>query len=193
MINPSELLSLVHPDLRRALDMMGRWALVGGAVRDAAIGKPPRDLDIMVWADGAGMVLGLGDLPDAQWRAYPSRHRVTTVNLTQEMINLDLGVKIHKTDIWSALDPRWSGLPDRWDCFDFSINSAGVWNDGSFSCHEMFFHDIEHKLLRPCRSPVQAYRLEKFAEQGYTLIEQPVEIQPSPSWADMKASFGRAS
>ena len=46
--------------------------LVGGALRDAALGQPLRDLDVVVAGDGAGVGTGVGVAGGTQSESAPS-------------------------------------------------------------------------------------------------------------------------
>src|SRR3954449_10696925 len=149
----------------------GVW-VVGGAVRDALLGREPRDLDLVVEGDAAEVARRLGEAP-----LLHERFGTATANGT---VNL-AAARRERYERPGALPEVELGAPIAEDLArrDFTVNAMAVrLADGALETHPRALEDLEGRRLRALHErsflddPPRLLRLVRYAARLRFQIEE---------------------
>src|SRR5690349_11019813 len=150
------------PVLDALADLTGVW-VVGGAVRDALLGREPRDLDLVVEGDAAAVAQRLGEDAVVHER-FGTATAAGAVNVA--------GARRERYGRPGALPDVELGAPIREDLArrDFTVNAIAVrLADGAVEAHPGAFEDLEARRLRVLHErsflddPTRLLRLVRYA------------------------------
>jgi tRNA nucleotidyltransferase (CCA-adding enzyme) len=145
---PEDVLAFLRsqPGVGAVLDALGGRAdtwIVGGAVRDALLGRPARELDLVTTADPVALAAELGAQGEEHERFGTAQARAA---------GLDVEVARARTETYAepgALpDVTWAGLEEDLARRDFSVNTLAVGLDGALHGVPGARADLEAGVLR---------------------------------------------
>jgi tRNA nucleotidyltransferase (CCA-adding enzyme) len=150
--------------------------IVGGAVRDALLGREPKDLDVVVAGDAAALAEQLGDVREAH-----DRFGTFTVVVDGELVN----VATARTETYAAPgalpDVQPAGLEEDLCRRDFTVNALAV--DATGAIHGAGEEDLRAGLLRVLHDgsfaddPTRLWRLARYAARlGFAIEEHTLEL-----------------
>lgn len=160
----------------------GVW-LVGGAVRDIMLGREPRELDLLVEGDLAGMAGELGD---------PVFHkRFGTATVQGAAAAYDLAAP--RTESYAAPgalpDVAPASVEEDLARRDFTINAIAVrLPDGETASHPQAVEDLQAGVLRVLHpdsftdDPTRVWRMARYASR--------LGFEPDPATAGLAATAG---
>ncbi|MFL5847117.1 MAG: CCA tRNA nucleotidyltransferase [Solirubrobacteraceae bacterium] len=147
--------------------------LVGGAVRDALLGREPRDIDLLVEGDAAGVAALLGDVREAH-----DRFGTFSAVVDDALVN----VATARTETYArpgALpDVEPSSLADDLARRDFTVNAVAVDLAGELHAVPGAQEDLEARRLRVLHDgsflddPTRLWRLARYAARLEFAIEE---------------------
>lgn len=171
-------MTLVPPNYARVLHLIQKSApeaiLAGGAVRDLYHGKPVKDLDIFVHAEGAD----IWQIEELLTRAFPDTRRLQLANFSSCYLNTDCASSI-SFEIRSLLGPvelnviHLNGQPTHMTVLrrmDFGICQIGVCKWHLFFTPE-FVEDAKNKTFTVTRCDHEA-GLERTLQRWERLREK---------------------
>jgi len=162
------------PGAATVLDVLDERAdvwIVGGAVRDALLGRVPRDLDLVVDGDASALAAELGDL-------VAEHERFGTVEI--EVGGLGVGIAGARHDRYArpgALpEVTAASLQDDLARRDFSVNAVAVSLDGELHGVDGWRADLDGRRLRVLHDasfsddPTRLWRAARYAARlGFAL------------------------
>src|SRR5215210_94617 len=176
-VSPDDLLERLRdlpgaaPVFDALADVPGVW-VVGGAVRDALLGRHPRDLDLVVEGDAAAAARRLGEDPVLHDR-FGTATALGEVNVAAS--------RRERYERPGALPEVKLGVPIREDLArrDFSVNAIAVrLADGALETHPGALEDLEARRLRALHErsflddPTRLLRLVRYAARLRFQIEE---------------------
>ncbi|MBZ5589238.1 MAG: CBS domain-containing protein [Acidobacteriia bacterium] len=180
---PPTLLEVLATAGELALEAKGRAFLVGGAVRDALLGRPLEDVDVVVEGDGVALASRLADRFGGH--AHPHEPFMTAAVRLPGDIRLD--VASARTEFYRspAALPEVETSAMRQDLYrrDFTINAMAIdLTPGRFGELFDFFggqRDLERRQIRVLHSlsflddPTRAIRAVRFATRlGFEIASE---------------------
>jgi len=163
------------------LDRLGAredvW-VVGGAVRDGLLGRPAKDLDLVVAGDAATLAADLGDV-----REVHDRFGTVTVLVGDAPVN----VATARTETYAAPgalpDVRPGALEEDLARRDFSVNAMAIDLAGGLHAAPGAQEDLAARRLRVLHDssftddPTRLWRLARYAARlGFAIEERTLEL-----------------
>lgn len=164
------------PGLLESLCLNGDLGVFGGAVRQAVLGVPTDDLDLV--STFPGRVL------QERLRPYPATSMIFwegNIRETRPTEQVPLYLRFFRVytptcliDVMSLPDVH--GIPEgvrprTWGYSDFTCNAAVVWNDGQVSEHPDALRDLQSRTLRVLRPRTATQdQIQKFQGMGFRLV-----------------------
>lgn len=153
----------------RVLDALGGrddvW-VVGGAVRDALLGRAPKDLDLVVAGDASALARELGEL-----REEHDRFGTTTVDVEGVTVNVATA-RTERYPFPGALpDVTPGGLEGDLGRRDFTVNAVAVDGTGELHAVPGALDDLAARRLRVLHDasfvddPTRLWRLARYASR----------------------------
>lgn len=134
-----------------------RILLVGGAVRNLLLGRPPGDKDFLVL-----------DAGEAEFRArFPSARKVGRAFPVYWLGGSEFAF------------PRAASLEQDLAARDFTLNALALDSGGELFCHPQTLEDLRRRVLRPCSpssladDPLRVFRAARFLAQFPELTPHP--------------------
>jgi tRNA nucleotidyltransferase (CCA-adding enzyme) len=134
-----------------------RILLVGGAVRNLLLGRPPGDKDFLVL-----------DAGESEFRArFPSARKVGRAFPVYWLGGSEFAF------------PRAASLEQDLAARDFTLNALALDSDGGLFCHPQALEDMRDRILRPCSpcsladDPLRVFRAARFLAQFPELTPHP--------------------
>jgi len=153
--------------------------IVGGAVRDALLGRPPKDIDLVVVGDAVALADDLGEVTEVH-----DRFGTTTVAVEGALVN----VATARTESYSrpgALpDVRPGGLQDDLARRDFTVNALAVDLGGRLHAVPGAEADLAAGRLRVLHpgsfldDPTRLWRLARYAARLGFGVESRTDKRP---------------
>jgi tRNA nucleotidyltransferase (CCA-adding enzyme) len=149
-----------------ALEQTPGAALVGGAVRDLLLGRPPRELDVVVEGDPDRLLAALGP---GEVRRH-ERFGTATLRAPDGCV---YDIARARTETYAhpgALpDVRWASLEDDLDRRDVTVNAIGLRPDGELLAVDGALDDLRAGILRVLHDasfrddPTRLWRVARYA------------------------------
>jgi tRNA nucleotidyltransferase (CCA-adding enzyme) len=156
-------------------DRQDVW-IVGGAVRDALLGRPPKDLDVVIEGDAAALAAQLGSI-------HESHDRFGTITVLVE--NEPVNIATARTETYAAPgalpDVEPAALGDDLARRDFTVNAIAVDLAGELHAAEHAEADLADGLLRVLHErsfrddPTRLWRLARYAARLGFAVERETE------------------
>ena len=170
MLSPDEAFAALRaaPCGARALGVLARhpgaW-IVGGAVRDALLGRPVGELDVVVEGDPEPVAQALGEVV-----AFHERFRTYDVVAPDGCVIDVVMARAERYEAPGALpDVRASGLEDDLLRRDFTVNALALSGTGELAAAPAALDDLEAGRLRVLHAasfrddPTRLWRLVRYA------------------------------
>jgi tRNA nucleotidyltransferase (CCA-adding enzyme) len=152
------------PELLAALGGRADVWVVGGAVRDALVGRMPRDIDLVVEGDAAALAAQLGEV-----REVHDRFGTTAVDVAGAPVNVAMARAESYAEPGALPDVRPASLPDDLVRRDFTVNALAVDLCGRLHEAPGATEDLAARRLRVLHEgsfrddPTRLWRLGRYA------------------------------
>jgi tRNA nucleotidyltransferase (CCA-adding enzyme) len=152
--------------------------IVGGAVRDALLGRPPQDIDVVVAGDAAALAAQLGDVREAH-------DRFGTFTVLADGVLVNVATARTETYERPGALPEVSpaGLEDDLRRRDFTVNAIAVDAAGTRHAVPGAEDDLAARRLRVLHDrsflddPTRLWRLARYAARlGFAIEERTLEL-----------------
>jgi tRNA nucleotidyltransferase (CCA-adding enzyme) len=165
------------PGGRTVLDSISRrsgvW-VVGGAVRDALLGREPKDIDLVVAGDAHALALELGEVLETH-----DRFGTTTVDVEGGTVNVAMARRETYSEPGALPEVEAAGLEEDLARRDFTVNAVAVDPAGELHTAPGVLEDLQARRLRVLHDgsfrddPTRLWRLARYASRlGFAAEEQ---------------------
>jgi tRNA nucleotidyltransferase (CCA-adding enzyme) len=159
--------------------------VVGGAVRDALLGRPPKDIDLVVAGDAIALAHDLGAVQEIH-----DRFGTTTVDVEGALVNIATARTETYSEPGALPDVAPGELGDDLARRDFTVNAMGVGLDGALHAVPGAEDDLAKGCLRVLHGgsfrddPTRLWRLARYAARLGFAIEPGTERLAREAVAD---------
>jgi tRNA nucleotidyltransferase/poly(A) polymerase len=163
-INLEDFERVFTPEIKEVINAIRKYGfdlrVVGGAVRDFLLGKPPRDIDFATDADPAELIL-IFDLEGIQYDAKGIVHGTVKAVFGDDKIDVtSIAYKINVDDTMQIV--RGQGWEEDAEGRDLTINSLSLDMDGNIHDYVKGIDDLKNSVIR--LNPSQYEKIKKSPE-----------------------------
>lgn len=152
--------------------------VVGGAVRDALLGRVPKDIDLVAYGDAAAVARALGPVREAH-----DRFGTFTVGVAGAPVNVATARRETYERPGALPDVEAAGLEDDLRRRDFTVNALAVDLSGALHAVRGAEEDLAARRLRVLHGdsfrddPTRLWRLARYAARlGFTIEPRTEEL-----------------